>query len=208
MRSATLLAGSLLVAASASALAAAPSYDYIQIDYVGVRHDDPAPRDQGVDFQIAAQIAPYLILDASYQFAESDHFKQAALEGRIDRQFITAGLEGRLPLVYNQLEAFVGADFVYADLRYRQGFEGVNGFEDDSSNGFQVKGGLRLTGALPYFEAIPTVRYLRVFDDNDFGFGVQLLGCPGHGFCVTGGYEYLKDSKDQRYFGGVRFYYD
>ena len=72
----------------------------------------------------------------------------------------------------------------------------------------KVKGGLRLTGALPYFEAIPTVRYVRVFDDGDVGFGVQLLGCPGYGICLTGGYEYLKDSKDQRYFGGVRFYYD
>jgi hypothetical protein len=206
MRSAAWLAGLMLVATSTTALGATPSYDYVQIDYVGVNRDDPTYDNQGVDVQVSALLAPYLIFDASYQFLESDHFRVGVLEGRIEQQTVTAGLETRFALVRNQLDAFVGADFVYQSFRYRQGFKGVAGFDDDSSNGFQVKGGVRAN--LDYFEAIPTVRYVRIFDENDVGFGLQLLGCPGYGICLTGGYEYLKDAKDQRYFGGVRVNYD
>src|ERR1043166_6947174 len=127
MRSATLLASLIVAAASAPALASPPSYDYLQIDYVGVNRDDPSFNYQGADFQISGMIVPYLILNASYQYLESGHFQLGALEGRVDQQTVTAGLETRLPLVYNQLDAFLGADFVYAAFRWHQGFEGVSG---------------------------------------------------------------------------------
>ena len=75
-------------------------------------------------------------------------------------------------------------------------------YEDAHSNGYQIKGGVRANWN--YFEVIPTVRYRHIFDSDDVGIGIQGLGCPGYGICITAGYEYLKQSEDSRYFAGVR----
>lgn len=204
MRSTTLLAGLLMAAASTTALAATPSYDYIQLDYVGVHRHDSTFDYQGADFQFSALIAPYLVFDASYQWLDSDRFQRGLVNGRVEQQTITGGLEGRLPVVRNRLDAFLGADFVYSDLKNREDFKGV--YDDQYSNGYQVKGGVRAN--FDYFEAIPTVRYVHIFDSDELGIGIQGLGCPGYGVCFTAGYEYLKRAEDHRYFAGVRFNYD
>ena len=206
MRSTTWLAGLMLAVTSMTAAAATPSYDYIQLDYVGVNRHDSSFDFQGADFQLSALIAPYLLFDASYQWLDSDRFTVGPLTGRVEQQTITAGLEGRLPLVRNQLDGFLGADFVYQDAKYREDFKGVAGFDDQYSTGFQIKGGVRAN--FNYFELVPSVRYIRIFDQDDLAFGIQLLGCPGYGICLTAGGDYQKDSKDTRYFAGLRFNYD
>lgn len=206
MRSVCRLAGLMLAVISMSVAAATPSYDYLQLDYVGINRHDSSFDFKGADFQISALIAPYVVFDASYQFLESDRFKVGTLNGRLDQQTVTAGLEGRYPLVRNQLDGFVGADFVYQDAKYREDFKGVAGFDDQYSNGFQVKGGVRAN--FTYFEVQPTLRYIHIFDKDDVAFGVQLLGCPGYGICLSAGGDYQKDSKDTRYFAGLRFNYD
>lgn len=204
MRRMVWLAGLMLAAASTSALASAPSYDYLQIDYVGTKPKDDGLKSQGADFQISALIAPYLIFDASYQYLQSETF--GLRDDRIDGQTVTAGLAGRIPMVRNFLEGTIGADYVYADAKHRDDAGG----DDLYGNGYQVKGTLR--GNFRYFEAIPSVRYIDVLDTEQVGFGLQLLGCPGYGLCLTGGYEYLKGTGDNgdlhRWFAGLRFYYD
>src|ERR1051326_7249561 len=112
MRRTVWLAGLMLLGTSVNALASAPSYDYIQLDYVYVNPKDSDINFQGGDFQLAALIAPYLIFNASYEFLESDEF---GLGDRLQRQTATGGLAGRIPLVRNMLEGTIGADFVYAE---------------------------------------------------------------------------------------------
>ncbi len=204
MRSTSWLAGLMLAWTSTIAMAATPSYDYLQLDYVRFNPGESDIDFQGADFVLSALLAPHLFFDASYEFLESDSFQQGLVEGRIQNQTVTAGLGGRLALVRNLLDGFVGADFVYQDSRNRGQFEGI--YDDEHDTGFQVKGGVRAN--FGYFEAIPQVRYIRIYDGDDLALGIQLLGCPGYGLCVTGGYEYFTDSESSRYFAGLRFYYD
>jgi hypothetical protein len=200
MRRMSWLAGLVFAGISANALALAPSYDYIQLDYVArTPSGDSSGLDyQGVDFQLSALIAPYLLFGATYEFLESDEF---GFDDRLQNQTVTAGLAGRIPIVRNMLEGTIGADFVYADSTHRQDFA-----DDEYDNGYQVKATLRAN--FKYFEAIPSVRYIDIFDQDELAAGIQLLGCAGYGICGTAGYEYFKEAEDHRWFAGVRFYYN
>ena len=203
MRTTNWLAGLALTGASAAALAATPSYDYLQVDYVGVNRHDSTFDFQGADLQVSALIAPYLFFGAGYEFLQSDRFQEGLVTGRLQQHTANAGLGGRIPLVPNVLDATIGADYVYTKTAQKDGFEGV--FADGHDSGYQVKGSVRAN--FRYFEVIPTVRYVNV-NHEETGIGIQVLGCPGYGICLTAGYEYLKRSEDHRYFAGVRFYYD
>ena len=198
------LIGVALASASAAAAASPPSYDFIELDYVGVNRHDPTYDFQGGSGQLSARVQQYLFLEGSYQFLQSDTFTQGLAKGRLQEQTIAGGLGGRIPLARNLLDLTVAADYIHVSLRQRDGFEGV--FPDQNGSGVQGKLGLRIN--LPYFEAIPGVRYTHIFGENEWAFGAQLLGCPGYGVCLTGSYEYLKESKDSRFTGGFRFYYD
>ncbi len=197
------LAALILIGTCGAAEAVTPSYDYIQLDYVGVAAHE-GPDAQGADFQLSALIAPYLFFEAGYQWLQSERVTVGLNEGRFQSHTASAGLGGRYPLVRNLLDGFVSADWLYINSQAREGLEGT--VPDEHDNGVRVSGGVRAN--FRYFEAIPTVRYVHIFDEDDVGFGIQLLGCPGYGFCLTGGYEYTKNAEDSRYFGGLRFYYD
>jgi len=203
-RSTIRLAGLLLAAASGAAMATTPDYDYLELDYVHLDESKSDINSNGVQLALSALIAPYVFLDLTYQWTETDEFQRGTPQGRVQNQFITLGAGGRFPLVLNTLDATVGADVVYADFKNKGEFEGI--YEDDDDVGYQVKASLRAN--FRWVEVIPTFRYVDVFDNDDFVFGVQLLGCPGYGICLTGGYERFKDAEENRFFGGVRFYYN
>jgi hypothetical protein len=209
-RSTTWLAGLILATSSSAALATTPNYDYLQLDYVYIDPDDPenpgAPdiNSQGAHFELSALIAPYLFFNASYEWTESDDYQQGLVDGRVANQFVTGGLGGRFPFVRNMLDGTLGADFIYADSKNKGDFEDV--YDDEYDTGFQVKASLRAN--FRWVEVIPTVRYVDIFDDNDIAYGLQVLGCPGYGICAIAGAERFQDAETNRYFAGVRFYYN
>ncbi len=204
-RSTIWLAGLALTAASGAGLAATPDYDYLELDYVYLDNGgDSDINSQGVNLALSALIGPYVFFDAGYQWTETDEFQLGTVEGRVQNQFVTAGLGGRFPFVRNMLDGTIGADFVYTDAKNKGDFEGI--YDDDYDIGYQVKASLRAN--FRYFEVIPTVRYLDVADSDDWVIGVQALGCIGYGICATGGYEHFVDSEVNRLFAGVRFNYN
>ena len=203
MRIKSWLAGLVLTGASASALGATPSYDYLQLDYVRVNPKGSAPDSRGGDLQISALIAPYLFFNAGYEFLRTDKFQQGLVDGRLQTHTGNIGLGGRLPLVPNILDATIGADFIYTETTNKGGFQAV--YADTHDSGYQVKSSVRAN--FRYFEVIPSVRYIYV-DHDDFAFGIQALGCPGYNVCLTAGYERFKRAEASRYFGGLRFYFD
>jgi hypothetical protein len=208
MRKMVWLAGLVFAASSSAALAAAPSYDFIQLDYVALHpssDDDSDEVDyQGVDFHVSGLIAPYLIFSASYEYLESDTFDlpPPSGEGRYETQAARGGLAGRLPLIRNVLEGTLGANFIYADVRSR----GDLPEDGEYDTGFEVKTTLRAN--FRYFEVIPSVRYIDIFEEEDWGIGAQFLGCAGYGICGTAGYEYFKNAEAHKWFAGLRFYYN
>ena len=194
----------LMAALSGATAFAAPSYDFIEFNYVQVNHDSPSYADQGGNFLLSARIAPYLIFDASYQMLDSERLTVGLDSGRLRSQFVTAGLAGRFPIVRNLLDLTGGVDYVFVDVRGTRGLEDKVPSTHDS--GVQAKLAMRTN--LRYFEVVPGVRHIRVSDEHEWAFGVQVLGCPGYGICLTGGYEYFEDAKDNRFTGGIRLYYD
>jgi hypothetical protein len=198
------LAGLAIALISASASALTPSYDFIEGSFVRTERDANTHDNIGGTFKVSGLIAPYMYFNAGYEYLTTRSFNIGPTKGKLQTNMASAGLGGRLPLVLNMLDFSAGADFVYADIRGKGGFEDLVDAKNDS--GYQLNASLR--GNFKYFEAIPSIRYLSILEDESTIYGVQLLGYLGLGTCITAGYEYFDERKDHRYSVGLRVYFD